>query len=196
MLERTERLDFELLLDRLDEVIGAAARVPFGSKVMVDQQDCASIISQMRITLPGQLEEARRIIAERDSILEQARAESERMVMLAQQQVTQEALTHEITREARALAAQIEQRAEDDARRVRAETDDYARQVLQRLTGRVEGTLRALKTGMLELDRSRGHGEHRGNVDSASPPERRARTGRGAPLEPPDEYLDLPAERG
>src|SRR5215210_2232103 len=114
MVERAERLDFELLLDRLEEVIVGGSRVPFGSRVMVDQEDCATIIDQMRVTLPGQLNEALRIIAERDSILNQARAESERIVELAHQQASKEALQHEIGRQARVHAAEVEQRAEAD----------------------------------------------------------------------------------
>src|SRR5215203_186267 len=159
MVERAERLDFELLLDRLEEVIVGASRVPFGSRVMVDQQDCASIIDQMRLTLPRQLQDAFRIIAERDSILDQARKESERIIEQAHQQASGEALHHEIVRIARSNAAEIEQWAESDARRAREEMDEYARQVLARLTSRVEATLRALKTGALDLERSRGISE-------------------------------------
>lgn len=187
MVERAERLDFELLLDRLEEVIIGASKVPFGSRVMVDQQDCASIIDQMRVTLPTQLEDALRIIAERDSILEQARAESERIVEKANQQASAEAQNHEIVRLARARAAEIEQRAEADAQRSHQEMDEYARQVLSRLTSRVEATLRALKTGALDLERTPGGPDRRFEGEDVQMwrPERRSRSSRIPPAEPP-----------
>jgi hypothetical protein len=181
VVDRAERLDFELLLDRLEEVIVGGSRVPFGSRVMVDQQDCATIIDQMRVTLPGQLNEALRIIAERDSILDQARAEADRIAELAHQQASNEALHHEIVRQARAHAAEIEHRAEADAQSSREEIDEYARQVLTRLTSRVEATLRALKTGMLDLERSPGLTERRfetENGQQAGHSERRGRSAR------------------
>jgi len=189
MVERAERLDFELLLDRLEEVIVGASRVPFGSRVMVDQQDCASIIDQMRLTLPRQLQDAFRIIAERDSILDQARMESERIIEQAHQQASGEALHHEIVRIARSNAAEIEQRAESDARRAREEMDEYARQVLARLTSRVEATLRALKTGALDLERSRGIIERYPDTENghSSQTERRQRLTNLSPFDTPGE---------
>jgi hypothetical protein len=190
VVDRAERLDFELLLDRLEEVIVGGSRVPLiGSRVMVDQQDCASIIDQMRVTLPTQLEEALRIIAERDGILEQARAEAERIVERANQQASAEALNHEIVRLARGHAAEIEQRAQADAEKTREEMDEYARQVLGRLTQRVENTLRALKTGALELERSSPSADRRADLDNGLSwrPERRARTTRAPSPETPGE---------
>jgi hypothetical protein len=180
VVERAERLDFELLLDRLEEVIEGASRVPFGSRVMVDQQDCESIIGQMRLTLPSQLQEAQRIIAERDTILEQARYEAQRILEQANQQASSEALQHEIVRLARGHAAEIEQRAVADSERTREETDEYARQVLGRLTHRVEATLRALKTGALELERSSATSDRRNDLDTGQSrrPERRVRSTR------------------
>jgi vacuolar-type H+-ATPase subunit H len=185
MVERAERLDFELLVDRLEEVIVGASRVPFGSRVMVDQQDCASIIDQMRLTLPRQLQDAFRIIAERDSILDQARMESERIIEQAHQQASGEALHHEIVRIARSNAAEIEQRAESDARRAREEMDEYARQVLARLTSRVEATLRALKTGALDLERSHGISERHLDTENGhgSHTDRRQRTTNVSPFD-------------
>jgi hypothetical protein len=178
VVDRAERLDFELLLDRLEEVIIGGSRVPFGSRVMVDQDDCASIIDQMRVTLPPQLEAALRIIAERDSILAQARSEADRIIEKANQQASEEALHHEVVRLARSHAAEIEQRAHSDAQRSREEMDEYARQVLGRLTSRVEATLRALKTGALDLERSPGVTDRRPDAENgqARRSERRPRS--------------------
>lgn len=189
MVERAERLDFELLLDRLEEVIEGGSRVPFGSRVMVDQQDCESIMGQMRVTLPAQLQEAQRIITERDTILEQARYEAGRILEQANQQASSEALQHEIVRLARGHAAEIEQQAFADSQRTREETDEYARQVLGRLTQRVEATLRALKTGALELERSSATSDHRTDPDTAQSrrPERRVRSTRMPPSDAPDD---------
>jgi len=189
VVERAERLDFELLLDRLQEVIESASRVPFGSRVMVDQQDCESIIGQMRVTLPNQLEEAQRIIAERETILEQARFEAQSVLEQANQQASHEALQHEIVRLARGHAAEIEQRALADSERTREETDEYARQVLSRLTHRVEATLRALKTGALELERSSATSERRSDPDTgqARRPERRVRSARTPSPDTPED---------
>jgi hypothetical protein len=185
VVDRGERLDFELLLDRLEEVIVGGSRVPFGSRVMVDQQDCESLISQMRLTLPSQLAEARRIIGDREAILDQARDEAERTLEQAMQKASNEALQHEIVRMARGHAAEIEQRALADAEKTRAETDEYARQVMGRLTHRVEATLRALKTGALELERSSAASDRRADPDGQSwRPERRARPSRMPPEDP------------
>lgn len=153
-MDRAERLDFELLLDRLEEVVQTGSHVPFSARVLVDQQDCMAIIDQMRLALPTELEQARRILAEHDTLLDQARADAERIAEEARKHVTREALSHEIVREARTRAAEIERHAQDDAVQARREADEYARQLLQRLTSRVEQTLRSLRTGVMEMERT------------------------------------------
>jgi hypothetical protein len=153
-MDRAERLDFELLLNRLEDVVQTGSHVPFSARVLVDQQDCLGIIDQMRLALPKELEQARRILAEQDAIMEQARTEAESIAEEARKHVTREALAHEIVREARIRAAEIDQQAQDGAVQARREADEYARQLLQRLTSRVEQTLRSLRTGVIEMERA------------------------------------------
>jgi ElaB/YqjD/DUF883 family membrane-anchored ribosome-binding protein len=162
-----ERLDFELLLDRLEEAIGTGSRVPFSTRVMIDVQDCGTIIEQLRVALPDELDQARKVIAERDSILERARTEAEALVSDAQQRIGREAMNHDLVREARMRAGEIEHHAQENARKVREETDEYVRRILQRVTSRVEGTLRSLKTGMLELERGYDGGSAHSNGEAA-----------------------------
>ena len=65
-------MDILYLLDRLDEMVASASRVPFSSRVILDEQDYLDIVDQIRLALPEELKVSRRVMAERDQILAEA----------------------------------------------------------------------------------------------------------------------------
>jgi hypothetical protein len=66
-------VDFIYLLDRLEEALAAGSRVPLTARTLVDEQECLDIVDQMRVTLPTEVKYARRLVAEREHLLAQAR---------------------------------------------------------------------------------------------------------------------------
>lgn len=56
-------MDVYVLLDRLDEIVSKARRVPLTTHIRVDRDELIDIIDQMRATLPEEIAEARRIVA-------------------------------------------------------------------------------------------------------------------------------------
>lgn len=153
--ERRERLDFQILLDRLEETITTASRLPMTSRVLVDEQECLDIVDQMRMALPTELEHARRIMSEQEAVLERARTEATRIVSEAEQRASREVHEHTLVRAARAQAVEIEQQARDEADKMYRDAEEYARQVLYKLSGRIDQALRTLRTGIVEFERGR-----------------------------------------
>ncbi len=153
--ERRERLDFQILLDRLEETITSASRLPMTSRVLVDEQECLDIVDQMRMALPTEIEHARRIMSEQETLLERARTEAARIVSEAEQRASRELQDHTLVRAARAQAVEIEQQARDEADKMYHDAEEYARQVLYKLSGRIDQALRTLRTGIVEFERGR-----------------------------------------
>ena len=140
------------LLDRLEEALVTGSRVPLMARTLVDEQECLDILDQMRVAMPSEIKEARRVIAERDHILAQAREETERIVRGAELRATRLVEEHAVVRSAQVRAHQIAEQAETDAMNVREEADTYAETLLTRVQERLEQALSNVRAGLRELE--------------------------------------------
>ncbi|MFN8632703.1 MAG: hypothetical protein U0893_02525 [Chloroflexota bacterium] len=145
-------VDFMYLLDRLEEALVTGSRVPLMARTLVDEQECLDILDQMRVAMPNEIKEARRVIAERDHILAQAREETERIVRGAEVRASRMVEEHAIVRSAQSRAIQIEEQAERDALGIREDADSYAGAVLSKVQERLEQALSSVRTGLRELE--------------------------------------------
>ena len=82
-------IDTLQLLDDLEEDIGTGWPVPGVGRAMVDVDRAMEMIESIRASLPQEVEEARQIVAERESLLDQAHAEAERLVEEAQREAAE-----------------------------------------------------------------------------------------------------------
>ena len=68
--------DITFLLERLEEVLGDGSGLPFPRRRLIDDEECLGIIEQIRLTLPQEIRQARRLNTERDAVLGKPSAES------------------------------------------------------------------------------------------------------------------------
>ncbi len=145
-------VDFMYLLDRLEEALAGGSKLPLTARTLVEAQGCLDILDQMRVALPSEIRQARRVIAERDNMLAQARDEAERIIRNAELRASRMVEEHALARGAQARALEIEDRAEQAAQQIRSEAERYAGIVLSRITERLEQALGTVKAGLRELE--------------------------------------------
>lgn len=145
-------VDFIYLLDRLEEALAGGSRVPLTDRTLVDEQECLDILDQMRVALPDEVKYARRVVAEREHMLAQARDEVERIIRNAELRAGRLVEEHAVVRTAQARALQIEDQAERAAEEIRAEAERYARHVLGKVGERLEQASSSVRAGLRELD--------------------------------------------
>ena len=145
-------MDILYLLDQLEEVLGAGSHLPLTSRTLVDEQEILDILDQIRVAIPDEIKAARRLTQDRDQLLAEARAESDRIVREADQVVAARLSEHHLVRDAEARAAEIEDRALEEAERIRRETDAYAYRVLEKLREHVSMVSQTVERGMQELE--------------------------------------------
>jgi len=145
-------VDFMYLLDRLEEALVTGSRVPLTARTLVDEQECLDILDQMRVAMPNEVKESRRLIAERDHLMAQAREEAERIMRTAEHRAGRLVEEHALVRTAQARAIQIEQQAEREAMTVRDEAEKYAEMLLTRVQDRLEQALSNVRAGLRELE--------------------------------------------
>jgi cell division septum initiation protein DivIVA len=154
-------MDILYLLDQLEEVLGAGSRVPLTSRTLVDEQEILDIVDQIRVSVPEEIKAARRLTDERDQVISDAHAEAERILRDADAQAAERLGEHHLVRSAEMRAADIEDRALQQAADIRTEADAYARRVLQKLREQIAQLTTTVDRGIAELD-ARGEPIHPG----------------------------------
>jgi phage replication-related protein YjqB (UPF0714/DUF867 family) len=128
------------LIDELEDTLAEGRRVPFSGRLMVDEERILDIIDRMRVAVPEEIKQARRVVGEQDRLLNEAQAR-------VQQALEEQGLMAAITAERERLIGQAEQ----EAATVRAGADDYARQVLEELEQRLVRLTVSVQNGLKEL---------------------------------------------
>ena len=150
------------IVDTLEELVGAARRLPFTPSVVVNEEEILELVDRIRVALPDDLMSARHTLDERDQILDRAHREvaadraqveedATRLVADARAQAASLVAEHTIVATATEQARSIVADAEQQAASQRAAADDYAREVMQRLEDQLERWLGTVREGLHAL---------------------------------------------
>ena len=145
-------MDILYLLDQLEEVLGGGSHLPLTSRTLVDEQEILDILDQIRVAIPDEIKAARRVTHDRDQVLADARAEADRLVQEADAEIAARVADHHLVRTAQARAAEIEERALEEADRMRRETDAYVYRVMQKLRDQIHQVSSTVERGLQELE--------------------------------------------
>lgn len=167
-------MDILHLIDRLEELVAEARRMPIGQGVVIDRRRLLELVDQMRSTVPWEVEEARGIVAERDAILDEARREGEGIIhraeLEARQRIDETSLVAAAERESQLILDRAHERAQqliDEAQeqvqaRLRQaeqaannqmdEADRYALEMLRRLEQQLDAFGATVKAGIEALE--------------------------------------------
>ena len=119
----------EKSLADMEQLIDEAKSVPFSTKTLMDTEELSRLIEDIRLNMPEEITQAKRIAQERRDILDQAQLEAEDIINKARQRADLMIEEHQITKEAKAAADGILQQARDDAAAVRSEAKTHAREI-------------------------------------------------------------------
>jgi cell division septum initiation protein DivIVA len=174
-------VDILHLIDRLEELVAEARRMPIGQGVVIDRRRVLELVDQMRSSVPWEVREAQEIVTARDAMLEEARREGEGMVhraeLEAQSKLDETALVQQAEREADAITQRAEAKAQqllDEAQaqvqtRLRQaeqaatnqmdEADRYALEMLRRLEQQLSAFTTTVHAGIEALEERAGEAE-------------------------------------
>ena len=143
--EPTPDVGIESILDQLLDIIAAAKSMPLSSSVMVSREEVTSLLQSAVECLPDELRQARWLLREREEFLAERTREAESLMEEVRAQAERMVQRTEIVRQANAVAQRILDDANDEARTMRHEAEDFCDQklagmeiVLDRLTKTVQ----------------------------------------------------------
>jgi cell division septum initiation protein DivIVA len=140
------------LLEKLEDIVEEASKLPMSSKVLIDKEEVLEIITEMRIKLPDEIKQASWIKEERQRILSETQAEASSIINDAINR--QEILIddHELTKLAQQHAKEIEEKARRTAFEIKNETVEYCDRLLAKAQEGIEKMLKTLVENREELD--------------------------------------------
>ncbi|MEA2621563.1 MAG: hypothetical protein QOH61_473 [Chloroflexota bacterium] len=122
------------------------------NSVVVDQVAALDLIDQLRVAVPEEVRQAKRVNEETSRLVERAQEEAERILGRAQEQAAFLIEERELTRAAQIRSDQIIEEGRAEAEDIRRGADTYAASVLIKLEGECVKALQSIRRGLALLD--------------------------------------------
>lgn len=113
------------LLDELEELFEESSKMPFSEKGLVDVDTAKSIIKDIRLSLPKDLEEAEWLRQEKERILDDAKKEYNKVIMSARDQAEYLVENDVIKKEAEKRAHVLETEARKRSKYMQLRTCEF-----------------------------------------------------------------------
>ena len=144
--------------DKLDELIAIvenARSMPLSSSCVLNRGELLALLDELRQLLPEELQHAGLLLADREALLAEGRAEAEKIITAAREEQDRLVSQTEVWIEARRQADSMLADAEAESTRMRREVDDYVDTRLANFEVVLEKTLSTVRRGREKL-----HGRH------------------------------------
>ena len=118
------------LLDDLEEILSNASKVPFSEKASVDSDEIRSIVDDIRLSMPKDIQQAKWVKDEQDRILNEARGEYDKVIIAAKKQAEYLVENDIIKKEAEKRADALISEAENHSRYIKLRSYEYVDKLL------------------------------------------------------------------
>ena len=125
-------MDFEQAYGELQRLYSSANRVPgLRRKVMVDADQFARVINELRTAMPADIQEAQEIIRQKDSILNQTYLEAQRLKTQIEEEVSAQKQASMREHETMVGESSIISTAQERAEQLREEAQGESEEIIQ-----------------------------------------------------------------
>lgn len=118
------------LLDDLEEILANASKVPFSEKAIVDSDEIRSIVDDIRLSMPKDIQQAKWVKDEQDRILNEARGEYDKVIIAAKKQAEYLVENDIIKKEAEKRADALISEAENHSIYIKLRSYEYVDKLL------------------------------------------------------------------
>ena len=143
----------EKLLEELENLIETSSHMPLTNKKMIEEEDIMRLVDALTESLPLELEESRRIIAERDRIIAEGQQQAEALVAQAKEYIQKLTEESELVKQAQEHANHIIAEANKSSEELKNSSIQYASDVFKYVESNLEKTLESLKENRQTLQK-------------------------------------------
>lgn len=121
-------------LEMMDEMLDKAVNVPLtNKKSLIDVEKMRELIEEIRLNMPKEIKQARDLVNDRKTILNDAKNEASAIVARAEQRAAALVSQQEIVRHATARANEINAAAQEQTKQLRDMTNKYVDNMLTKI---------------------------------------------------------------
>lgn len=147
-------MNTEQLLEELETLVETSNRIPMTTKRMVEEDEMMRIIDSIQESLPLELEESRRIVAEKDAVLADAKKQAEDLIAQVKEYISKLTAESEIVKAAQEQANEIIANANKSSEELRNSSVQYGADVLKYVESNLEKTLESIRQNRESLRQS------------------------------------------
>ena len=145
-------MDILYLLDRLENLIASSRRMPLVNQIILKEADILSVIDEMRMVIPDEIQQARRIVQDKERILSQANAEAANIVSRARAE-SERAMNREgLLRAAEGRSQELIRQAEEQAQELLRQAKRHTEHLQNDADAYVSETLHGLKEHLTSIE--------------------------------------------
>jgi cell division septum initiation protein DivIVA len=144
-------MNSDKLLEDLESIVMNSSKMPFSNKKMVDEEEIMQIVDELKESMPAELDQAKKVLAEKDKIIADAQRHADSMVAQAKDYIAKLTEESELVRQAQEHANQIILNANQSSDELKSSSITYAGDVLKYVESTLEKTLSSIKTNRESL---------------------------------------------
>ncbi len=141
----------EVILRKAIEIVEEARPMPLSSSSMINKEELLALLTATVNALPDELRAARWLLKERADFLSGVQAEGDRLIAAARTRAERMIQRNELVRAATERAQVIVTEAEDRARRLKLETEDWCDRRLGSMAVVLDHTMKSVVAGRARL---------------------------------------------
>ena len=148
-------MDLLELIDELEDIVDKGVSVPLSGRCLLDKDELMEIIEDIKLKLPDDLKQAKWIKSERDRILSEAKAEADKIIKTANEQIIEMVDENEITKKAMNRANDIMVKAQSESKATKDASIEYTDYLLENVERVVTNVLRELEQCVVTVKSNR-----------------------------------------
>ncbi|MBO5377899.1 MAG: ATPase [Ruminiclostridium sp.] len=127
-------MSIDEILEMMDDMLDKAVNVPFTSKKsLIEVDKMRELIDEVRINMPKEVTQARELVNDRKTILNDAKNEAANIIARAEQRAAALVSQQEIVRQANAKANELNATAQAQTKELRDLTNKYVDNMLTKV---------------------------------------------------------------
>ena len=138
-------MNSDKLLEDLESLVLNASKMPFTSKKMIEEEELLQIIDDLKASMPEELEQSQKVLAEKDKIIADAQRHADSMVAQAKDYIAKLTEESELVRQAQEQANQIVVSATKSSDELKSSSITYAGDVLKYVETTLQKTLASIQ---------------------------------------------------
>ncbi len=147
----SEAMDTEVLLRRVLDLVNSAPKMPLSSTVRLEKDEVVEMLEEAIARLPEEMRQARWLLKERQEYLAKVQREGDEILNAARERAERIVQRTELVREAQRVANRTLEEANDEARKLKHEAEDYVDQKLASFEIVLERIMKTVVQGRQKL---------------------------------------------